>query len=283
MLFRVTHSTCYTYSRPVFLEPHFLRMRPRQDPFQRLLRYELAVDPAPAGQSESLDANGNAVTQLWFNGEIGSVTITVSSETEALMSNPFDFLLPPEEALRLPMHYGSATAALMPCRERPIEMDSVVRFAAGIAEDAGGQSVNFLNILNTRIYEMLEQEVREEGPAHAADETLERKSGSCRDAAVLFNAACRAVGIAARFVSGYQEGDDEMDLRHLHAWSEVYLPGAGWRGYDPTHGLVVSDRHIVLAAAPEPDGAMPLTGSFRGTGATWEMAYELDIEVQAPG
>lgn len=279
MHFRVTHTKSYRYSQPVFLEPHALRMKPRQDPYQRLASYEMAIEPAPAGQTEILDANGNSATLAWFDGQSDHMAVTVSFEVETLLTNPFDYLLASEENLRLPMQYGGLTASLIACRERPTEMDSVVRFAAGIAEEANGRAIDFVNLLNTRIYKTLEQEVREDGPAHPADETLARGAGTCRDAAVLFNAACRAVGIAARFVSGYQEGDRDQDLRHLHAWSEVYLPHAGWRGYDPTHGLVVSDRHVALAAAPEPIGAMPLTGSFRGTGATWEMAYDLQIEV----
>jgi len=280
MYFRVSHTMTYRYSRPVFLEPHTLRVRPRPDAFQRLLSHGVTVDPAPAGSAEMLDANGNIVTQLWFNDETDRLAITAKSEVETLLTNPFDFLSPPQDACRLPLHYRGETAALHPFRERPTEMDSVVRFAAALADEAEGHAMPFVQLLNTRLYETIAQEVREEGPPHTAEDTLANRQGSCRDSAVLFIAACRAVGVAARFVSGYQEGDSDTDLRHLHAWAEVYAPGGGWRGYDPTHGLVVSDRHIALAAAPTAEWTMPLTGSFRGTGASWEMAYTLDIEVQ---
>lgn len=91
--------------------------------------------------------------------------------------------------------------------------------------------------------------------------------------------ACRAVGLGARFVSGYQEGDPEQERRDLHAWAEVYLPGGGWRGYDPTHGLAVADRHVALAAGMRPALAAPITGTFRGTGASSRMQTDIKINV----
>ena len=105
------------------------------------------------------------------------------------------------------------------------------------------------------------------------------KCGACRDVSVLFNDACRSLGLPARFVSGYFEGDPDNPENDLHAWSEVYLPGAGWRGFDPTHGLAVAARHVALIAGIEPDQAAPLTGSFRGTEATSEI--EFDVKIRA--
>jgi len=90
-------------------------------------------------------------------------------------------------------------------------------------------------------------------------------------------AVCRSVGLAARFVSGYQEGDPDMEERHLHAWPEVYVPGGGWRGYDPTHGLNVADRHIALAASHWAKGTLPVKGNFRKTGAAARMSYHISL------
>jgi len=90
-------------------------------------------------------------------------------------------------------------------------------------------------------------------------------------------AACRNYGLATRFVSGYQEGDSDMTHRHLHAWVEVYIPGGGWRGYDPSHGLAVADRHIALSASYAPAGTLPVKGNFRGTGVTAEMKYFISL------
>jgi transglutaminase-like putative cysteine protease len=90
--------------------------------------------------------------------------------------------------------------------------------------------------------------------------------GSCRDFTVLFMEACRAVGLAARFVSGYEEGDSTVLERDLHAWAEVYIPGGGWRGFDPTHGLAVADRHVALVASAFPQFTAPVTGSTQEGG-----------------
>ncbi len=116
--------------------------------------------------------------------------------------------------------------------------------------------------LNQLIYQDCEYITRETGKPYPAGITWERKQGSCRDFAVLFMEVSRAIGIAARFVSGYQEGDKNQQNRDLHAWVEVYLPGAGWRGYDPTLGLVVSDRHIPLAASAIPNYTAAVDGSI---------------------
>ena len=94
---------------------------------------------------------------------------------------------------------------------------------------------------------------------------------------MLFIDCCRVVGLAARFVSGYQEGDPETIKREMHAWPEVYLPFAGWRGFDPTHGLAVRDTHIALASAPGPTGAAPISGTFRGSEASATLTHEIDI------
>ena len=108
--------------------------------------------------------------------------------------------------------------------------------------------------------------------------TLEKGQGACRDLAVLFVAACRALGFGARFVSGYHQGHSEPMRRDLHAWAEVYLPGGGWRGYDPSLGLAVADRHVAVAAGTRPDQAAPISGSFRGTGVSSRMRAEIRME-----
>jgi transglutaminase-like putative cysteine protease len=137
-----------------------------------------------------------------------------------------------------------------------------VQLAQEIADEVKGNTLSFLNTLNERIYQDCEHIVRETGEAWQAELTWNAKRGSCRDFAVLFMEVCRAMGLATRFVSGYQEGDLDQDERHLHAWVEVYLPGGGWRGYDPTHGLAIADRHIALVASPVPSYASPIVGAI---------------------
>ena len=120
-------------------------------------------------------------------------------------------------------------------------------------------------------------ETRDHGAPLPPSITFQKKRGACRDLVLLFMAVCRRFGLASRFVSGYQEGDPDMEQRHLHAWAEVYIPGGGWRGYDPSHGLVVADRHIALAASYAPEGTAPVKGSFRGTGVSAETNYVISL------
>ena len=123
---------------------------------------------------------------------------------------------------------------------------------------------------------------RPTGAPQTPAETLARGRGACRDQTVLFVALCRAAGLAARFVSGYQDRSAmETDRRYLHAWPEVYLPGAGWYGYDPTRGTAVSNGHVALAAARDPAGTLPVEGSYFGT-ATSRMEFALTIRADEP-
>ena len=142
-----------------------------------------------------------------------------------------------------------------------------------------GNTLDFLFTLNQRIYQECEYLTRESGAAHPAGITWRRKQGSCRDYTVLFMEVCRTMGIAARFVSGYQEGDRDQQSRDLHAWVEVYLPGAGWRGYDPTLGLVVSDRHIPLAASTIPAYTAAVDGSVIPVKTGHNMSSRMEAQI----
>jgi transglutaminase-like putative cysteine protease len=154
-----------------------------------------------------------------------------------------------------------------------------VQLAQEISPQVNGNTVAFLSELNQRIYQTCQHSIRETGSPLPAGITWTSQAGSCRDFTVLFMEVCRAIGLAARFVSGYQEGDLDSNDQHLHAWAEVYLPGAGWRGYDPTQGLAVADRHIALVASPIAQAAAPISGSFQQPGGVESvMAYQLIIQ-----
>ena len=149
---------------------------------------------------------------------------------------------------------------------------------ARLPDGPGTKLCPFLAVLNGRISSGYEVTVREEGDPLPAEETLKSAKAACRDLAMLFIECCRILGIATRFVSGYQQGDQVSDRRDMHAWAEVYLPGGGWRGYDPTYGLAVADRHIAVAASATPRLAGPLSGSFRGSGVTSTMETKISLE-----
>jgi transglutaminase-like putative cysteine protease len=277
--FQTTHLARYVYNQPVFLEPHLVRMRPRVDGGQLLESFRLIVKPQPTGISTSLDAEGNVVSLAWFNGLLSELTIRAESTVTTTRNNPFEFILPPNRLL-LPMSYSPVEEPLVaPARKRVGEIpadDPVGRFAADVATEVDQQVVPFLSRLAERLSTSWTVGRRELGGPWTALDTLSRRTGACRDLVVLFMDACRSVGLAARFVSGYQQtfGDTAHDL---HAWAEVYLPWAGWRGYDPTQGLAVGDQHIALAASARPELAAPVVGSFRGTAATATLTTSISI------
>lgn len=273
MIFRVEHTTRYTYDKPVFLEPHTFRLRPRSDHRQTLRQFDLRVEPAPMLLSESLDLDGNIVTRAWFSGLTDSFVIASKFEVETVCPNPFDYLLE-TSAGQLPLSYGEP---LLEAYRISNADESVRKFAAQIAGEQNHKTLSFLFTLSAEIAKTCRQTVRHDGFPHPAHETLARREGTCRDLAVLFIEACRAMGIAARFVSGYDCGDPKAEQQHLHAWAEVYLPGGGWRGYDPAEGLAVSDAHVAVASSPEPRGAIPVTGNFRSSDARGSMQVQIQL------
>jgi transglutaminase-like putative cysteine protease len=282
VLYEISHTTVYSYDGPVFFDAHTFRLRPRQDAALKLIGFNLVIEPAPAGLTESLDVDGNAVTHAWFSGTSDRLAIKAVSKTEAGARNPFDFIFPDAASQKLPMRYSqSAAATLAPYLARANAGAKVDRWAEAIALGVGGETVPFLVALCREIRDRSFYTVREEGDAKPAGETLDDKRGSCRDLAVLFMDACRAQGIAARFVSGYHDSRMNEGQRYMHAWGEVYLPGGGWRAFDPTLGLAVTDGHITVAAAADPEDAAPVTGNFRGVAG--ERSLRADIEIACSG
>ncbi len=278
MLYKIEHITRYKYSKEVFLEPHVVRLRPRTDSAQTLLNFEIEVTPRPSGRTDLIDSGGDSVF-IWFEDMTDSLEIICRSEVETNRVDPFDYILSSDRAARLPMEYSKPNkSALEPYRITSADFgESFEGFVAKILLESDNDSLKFLSTLTNYIYQNFEHEIRDEGPARDPEDTLSSNRGSCRDFVVLFAEAARSMGFAARFVSGYTEGDISLMLNHLHAWAEVYLPGGGWRGYDPTLGLAVADRHIAVASGATPIEAAPVTGSFRGTGAEAIMGYEITI------
>ncbi len=274
----VKHISRYSYSKPVSIQPHIIRLRPRCDGAMRLVRFEAEIEPNPVTLSPCLDIEGNSVLHAWFRDPTAQLAIRISFEVETARSNPFDYLLA-AAAETLPIAYGeelnSSLAAYL--LRVPEEQDTVANFGRSIAAAAGGRTLDFLNALNSEIYKSCPISIREKGAPYPPAHTLEHRHGSCRDVAVLFIDACRAMGIAARFVSGYRHGSVGRQRRYMHAWAEVYLPGGGWRGYDPTHDIAVNDEYVAVAACREPFGATPIEGGFAGTGATSTLEAHIEI------
>ncbi len=279
MRISVIHSSVYRYESPIHPEPHTFRLRPRDDGIQRLLQYALQISPAPAGKSECLDQDGNAVVEAWFDRPVGELAVHSAFTVETLRDNPFDFLL--WKPGLPPVYPEPLRSALSGYTRAPDEGGAVWKFARSLSEAAGGQTMTFLAGLNRTLFEKFEHIVRDDGPPHAPETTLQEREASCRDLAVLFCAASRSMGIPARFVSGYEQDGAFQETAYMHAWAEVYLPGGGWRGFDPSQGLAVADSHVAVAAAADPRLAAPITGSYRGS-ARSTMEFSISVQVD-PG
>lgn len=266
MKLKIRHRTTYRFDHPVFLEPHVIRLRPRADAAVRPLALALDIDPLPAVRADNLDPESNVVTQAWFDGTTDRLTVESRSTVETLSTNPFEFLLDDPKA-DLPYAYPAALASrLSACCDDAGRVPPDVRaLAQAAADEVGSRKDRFPWALTSLIHRQFQIETRDEGMPKTPEATLADRRGACRDLAVLYMACCRGMGLAARFVSGYAHVDDGGTDAELHAWAEIYLPGGGWRGYDPTLGLAVADRHVAVAAAADPADAAPVSGTFRGS------------------
>jgi len=279
MIFNIEHTTEYSYPESVVLDPHLLRLTPRPGPNQRVLSQQVEIFPEPRGTSEFLDAHNNVAVSAWFEGRTNSLKIVNRCTVETLGTNPFDFLLLRANNV-VPMGLDPIERrALDFYLDRPTISVKVDQFAAKLIDQADGYIGRFLTLLTATLHADFGQMTRETGEPYTPEVCLEQRRGACRDLAVLFMDACRSVGIPARFVSGYQEGSSRMTKRYLHAWPEVYLAQAGWRGYDPTLNIAVADRHVPLAAAYSPKGAAPVTGTYWSSRTDAVLAYDLKLAV----
>jgi transglutaminase-like putative cysteine protease len=264
MLFRIHHDSLYRYDVPVALAEHVLRLTPRADG-ARLISQRLRVDPEPSTWRSEIDEFGNSIVRVSFVGTTQAFHVESEVELETLPRGSLDFALP-----SLPWSGIGGDA-----------VDTSVRyFAEGLARDVNQQTVAFLDHLTRTLFTGFERNIRPTGSARAAAATLALREGACRDLTVLFLEACRHLGIAGRFVSGYQAQAQTPDgQRHLHAWAEAFLPGVGWRGWDATHGLRVDQGHVALCAAPSQAATMPIEGGFFFQGATVNSTLDHSVRI----
>lgn len=270
MLFHVRHQTLYHYSTPVALGPQIFRLLPRPDGVAARWR-RLDVTPQPARLDDLTDAFGNLIARAEFFGSCAEFGCVSEFSVETFLPAP----APPQHPLPWPIapeFFAFSSGDIAP---------SVRAFAEDLARRNFYDALAFLADLTRSLHERTDRQIRIEGYAQTPEETLASAHGACRDLTLLFIACARSQGFAARFVSGYQAASQTADgSRHLHAWAEVFLPGAGWRGYDPTHGVIVTDGHVALCAAPDQLGTMPIEGSysFSGTILNSTLDYRVDID-----
>lgn len=280
MRYRIVHNTNYAFSQAVFLEPHYLRFRPQRTPFQQLAHFELQVSPASSGHRQQRDAENNLVDSCWFAGVHDNFRIRAESIVEVTEHNPFDFILYPEAALTLPLFYTKEETAVLQAALTATPIGAGLRnYGQQLLADTAASTTTFLSRLNEQLHTDFTAIYRETGTPWSADHTFRQKEGSCRDLSWMMIQLLRHLGLAARFVSGYNYLlTDEDPSFELHAWVEVFLPGAGWVGYDPTHGLAAGSAHIPVAASAKYENTMPVSGNIRGD-ASSVLTTDLLIEV----
>lgn len=271
----IRHLTSYRYSVAVRLAPHVLRLTPRPDRIELVTR-QLQIWPEPLQCTEQIDSFGNACTQLQFDS---------TSTTELRVESYVELETPGwvGEVASVPplLPWTAADGALLPYAGYEQHPD-VLAFAQSLARQVDHQPLAFLELLNRELHGRTERQLRMDGAAQAPEQTLASARGACRDLSVLFLAACRSLGIAGRFVSGYQGQEQTPDgRRHLHAWAEVWLPGTGFIGWDPMHGVPVGPGHVALAAAPEQSPTMPIEGGYYFDGPSLTSTLDYSIEMRS--
>jgi transglutaminase-like putative cysteine protease len=282
--FRVLHRTLYRYSTAVKLDRHLVRLLPRSDTRQSLLSSRVEIHPSPARRIDCIDAWGNQASRLWFEGDTRRLELTVRLEVDT------QAVADPQKAsgettpLPYPPDYGADHRALRPYMARRSRGRLLTEFVRELETEDSGQLLPLLQRLNRKVHGYYAHDIRLQGMARSPEQTLRKGEGVCRDLAMLFIAACRELGIAARFVSGYQAepASPRGGARYLHAWPEVYVPQYGWYGYDPTHACAVDERHVAVASAAGPAAVAPIEGSYGYTGSVprskLETLITIDVE-----
>lgn len=277
MRFEISHFTEYHYAAPVKLGAHLLRLRPREDGSQRLVDFRLHVEPRPVGISLQWEPDGNVALVARFGEPCRLLRIHAQSSVETHRANPFDFVITEPSLFTLPALYSACHQAVLSPSLSGGAGPAVRKFAEDVARDVEFDTLRFLWELNSRIFKTLRVVLRMTGLPMDPEMCLEMGEGACRDLALVFIWACRHMGLAARFVSGYQMTDPNGEERHMHAWAEVFLPGGGWRGFDPTHGIAIDEHFVPVAASPLPLLATPVEGGYLPASVESTMRVVLDV------
>ena len=273
--FKILHHTYYNFSAAVRLEPHTLLLRPREGHELRIESSTLEITP-PASLRWHRDVEDNSVAIATFDSPANQLMIKSEVIIQQYNQEPLDFLVT-DYAMHYPFTYTPEdSVVLSPYLKlpEPEANDLLAQWVANIwKSDERIQTYTLLQRISTHIHQGLLYKIREEPGVQTAMDTLSRGSGSCRDFAYLFMEAARHLGLASRFVSGYLHAPPSTaNFGATHAWPEVYLPGAGWKGFDPTSGEIVGNNHIAVAVARLPESVPPIAGSFSGpVGATLDV------------
>ncbi len=289
----LNHVTHYRYDRPVALGPQVIRLRPAPHCRTRILSYSLKVTPAKHFVNWQQDPEANYLARLTFPDRTREFRVEVDLVAEMAVLNPFDFFLEPY-AQKYPFKYEEAEQRdLAPYLARVPLTPQLEGYLAKIPRKEV-VTIDFLVALNQSLARDIRYLIRMEPGVQTPEETLQKGSGSCRDSSWLLVQLLRHLGLAARFASGYLiqlvadvksldgPSGTERDFTDLHAWCEVYLPGAGWIGLDPTSGLMAGEGHLPLACTPEPSAAAPISGRVEDSEVHFEHHMRVDRIWEAP-
>ena len=273
------HRTEYRYERPITLGPQVVRLRPAPHCRTQIQSYALTVQPAEHFINWQQDIYNNHLARLVFREKTDKLVVEVELVAEISPINPFDFFLDPEFEnfqLRYPLEPADSPD---PYRAAQPVGPLLQRFLNSLPREKQ-TTTSFLVDLNSRVKNTIAYTVRMEPGVQSPEQTLEKRSGSCRDSAWFLVQVLRHAGFTSRFASGYliQLAIDESgstDSADLHAWAEVFLPGAGWIGLDPTSGLLTGEGHIPLACTPDAPDASPITGTVEASRV--DFAYSLTV------
>lgn len=267
----IQHNTYYDFDRAINLSPHIVRLRPAPHSRTPIKSYSLKVQPEEHFINWQQDAYGNFQARLVFPEKTKRLAVEVEVIADLTVINPFDFFIE-DYAENYPFEYDKQLQKeLEPYLKCTTEGEKFTEFLEATSREET-RTIDFIVGLNTRLQQAIEYNLRFEPGVQEPEETLELAKGSCRDSAWLMVQLLRHLGLAARFASGYLvqltadeksldgPSGPEEDFTDLHAWCEVYLPGAGWVGLDPTSGLFASEGHIPLACTPDPVSAAPISG-----------------------
>jgi transglutaminase-like putative cysteine protease len=265
---RIQHATTYKYSHPVTLSPHKLMIRPRAGHDIQVESSSLTISPKNSVRWQR-DIYGNSVAVVSFLEPADQLSVVSDVVVEHHEAEPLDFLVD-EKAVTYPFHFDPAERLdLIPYETMCFPEDGLVLREWLEQFWRPGQTIEtyvLLDRINRDIVGNFAYQRRDEPGVQRPAQTLKQRSGSCRDFATLFIESCRYFGLAARFVSGYLHCPATIQGHgSTHAWAEVYLPGAGWKGFDSTSGIVVGHDHIAVAVTRHPADAPPISGSFSGS------------------
>lgn len=272
----IRHKTIYQYDHAVVMDPHLFRLRPAVHSRTPIEAYSFNISPKNHFINWQQDPFGNFVARVVFPEPVKQLIVDVNVVADMTVINPFDFFVE-EYAETFPFHYDKGLHRQLSPYLEIAEDGPLLKKWLKKVDITKKNTVDFLVDLNQQLQQDIAYSIRMEPGVQSCEQTLGKAIGSCRDSAWLLVQILRHLGLAARFVSGYlvqlapdQKSLDgpsgpEQDFTDLHAWTEVYVPGAGWVGLDPTSGLFAGEGHIPLACTPEPGSAAPVSGSYSGT------------------